>query len=125
MLDVLRNFYRPPTPAQKAADLATVNAGGELLVACWLIPEPTGEHVRAYPHGHLHVFRDRIVWKGGRKHPDRTFLRGEWMVRISPPKNSFVKFGIVSLVNQSNTRDHQELRVPTPDLALVHAVMSD
>jgi hypothetical protein len=102
-----------------------VKAGGELLVVCWLLPVPTGKPVRVYPHGHLHVFADRVVWKGGRRYPERTFIRGVWLCGARSSEYSLGKYGIVSLVNQQDTREHQEFRVPIPDLDLVRAVMGE
>jgi hypothetical protein len=32
MLDLIRNFYRPPTPAHKRVDIECLASGGELKV---------------------------------------------------------------------------------------------
>lgn len=49
MPDVLGNFFRPPTAAQKAEDLREVLAGRELLVTCRLnTPHGSGVKVGGY-----------------------------------------------------------------------------
>jgi hypothetical protein len=120
-MDVLRNLFRPPTQQQRAADLKDVMDGRELLVTCRL-PLPPGKGVRWVPQGHLHVFPDRIVWKG-RHHPEMSFQRGEWLVRTTPT-TPYLKLGTVSLLNKSDPQKHQELRIPGGDMDLVRAVLS-
>ena len=123
MLDVLKNLFRPPTAEQKAADLREVLDGRELLVSCRL-PLPPGKGVRMVLQGHLHVYSDRVVWKG-RGHPDETFHQGDWLVRTTPPTPVRSQWGIISLLKKSDSQIHQELRVPTPDMDLIRAVLSD
>ena len=43
----------------------------------WLVPHSRGKLVTPLPHGVLHVFRDRVVWKGSRRHPELTFDKSE------------------------------------------------
>jgi hypothetical protein len=123
MFDVLRNLFRPPTGKQKAADLADVRSGRELLVAARLIvvPRPPGVHL--IPQGYLHLFRDHAVWRG-HHHPEMAFRRGEWFVRTTPRQDCGT-FGIVSFLSKADGQIHYEIRVPTPDLDLVESVLSD
>jgi hypothetical protein len=122
-IDVLRNVFRPPTNTQKAADLADVRNGRELLVAArLLLPNRSGVHW--VPQGHLHLFRDQAIWRG-RGHPEMTFRRGEWFVRTTPHGQAHNKFGIVSFLSKIDSQTHHEIRVPNPDLDLVRAVLSD
>jgi hypothetical protein len=122
-IDVLRNFFRPPTDAQKAADLADVQNGRELLVSArLLLPRRSGVHW--IPQGHLHLFSDRAVWRG-RGHSEMTFGRGEFFVRTTPHGQAYNAFGIVSLLSKADGQTHHEIRVPNPDLDLVRAVLSD
>jgi hypothetical protein len=54
-----------------------------------------------------------------------TFRRGEWFVRITPQREIYGGFGIVSLLSKADGTTHQELRVPFPDMDLVWAILSD
>jgi hypothetical protein len=123
MLDVVRNLWRPPSEAQKATDVKEVLEGRELLVACRL-PRPKAPGIHWVSQGYLHVFQDKVVWQG-RHYPEMTFKRGEWWVRTTPNEPVVGQFGIVSLENKASPTIHQELRVPTPDLDLIRAVLSD
>ena len=123
MVDVLRNLLRPPTAEQKSADLKEVQGGRELLVSCRLsLPSDNG--IRVVPQGYLHVLSDRVVWKG-RRHPEVTFRRGDWLVRTTPATEVKSQWGIIRLLNKSDSQIHQELGVPTPDIDLIRAVLSD
>jgi hypothetical protein len=123
MFDVFRNLYRPPTVEQKAVDLKDVLGGRELLVSCRL-PLPPGKGIRMIPQGYLHVHRDRVVWKG-RGHPETEFRRGDWLVRTTPSTAVRSQWGIISLLDKSDSRIHQEMRVPTSDVDLIRAVLSE
>jgi hypothetical protein len=123
MFDVLKSFFRRPTLELKAADLKEVMEGRELLVSCRL-PLTPGKGIRWIPQGYLHVYSDRVVWKG-RGHSEATFCRGDWLVRMTPPTPVRSQWGIISLLNKSDSRIHQEMRVPTPDMDLIRAVLSD
>ncbi len=122
MFDVLRNLFRPPTEWQKAADLKEVLDGRELLVSCRL-PPPPGKGIRMVPQGYLHVHKDRVIWRG-RRHPDREFRQEDWLVRTTPTATGS-HWGIISLLDKSDSRIHQEMRVPTPDMDLIRTVLSD
>ena len=119
---MLRNLFRPPTAEQKAADLKEVLNGRELLVSCRL-PLPPGKGIRMVPQGHLHVYSDRVVWKG-RGHLEATPRRGDWPIRTTPPTPMKAQWGIISLLNKSDSQIRQEMRVPTPDMDLIQAVLS-
>lgn len=69
------------------------------------------------------MFADRVVWQG-RHHPDMTFVKGEWLLRTTPPPRPDFGFGVVSLVNKVDPTRHQELRIPHPDMDLISAVLS-
>jgi hypothetical protein len=75
------------------------------------------------PQGHLHVHTDRVVWKG-RGHPETEFRRGDWLVRTTPPTTGRSQWGIISLLDKSDSRVQQEMRVPMPDLDLIRTVLS-
>jgi hypothetical protein len=122
MFDVVKNLFRPPTWEQKAADLSEVMEGRELLVTCRL-PLPPGRGVRWIPQGHLNVYGDRVVWRG-RHHSEMAFRRGEWLVRSSLT-GPYFRLGIISLTKKSDPQIHQELRIPTGDMDLIQAVLSD
>lgn len=119
---MVKNLFRPPTQEQKAADLSEVMDGRELLVACRL-PLPPGKGIRWVPQGHLHVYRDRVVWRG-RHHSEMSFRRGEWLVRTNPMR-PYLRLGIISLSKKSDPQTHQELRVPAGDMDLIKAVLSE
>jgi hypothetical protein len=123
MFDVLRHLYRAPTVEQKVADLKEVQDGRELLVSCRL-SLPPGKGVRMVPQGYLHVHNDRVVWKG-RGHPDIEFRRGDWLIRTTPPTPVRSQWGIISLLDKSDSRIHLEMRVPTPDVDLIKMVLSE
>jgi hypothetical protein len=72
---------------------------------------PPGEWIRMVPQGHLHIYRDHIVWKE-RGHPEVPFHRGEWKARTTPPAPASLRFSIGSLLSKSDSRVHQEMRVP-------------
>jgi hypothetical protein len=119
---VLKNFLRPPTEAQKAADIAEANTGRELLVACRL-PLPDGRKTGFFPHGKLHVFDDRVVCRI-KNLPEVTFRRGEWTVTTTPRGRAPNQFGYVHLVNKVDPSIHHELRIPNPDLDLIWTILS-
>jgi hypothetical protein len=121
MLDVLRHMFRAPTSEQLARDLGEAMAGRELLVACRLPAPSTGVHWG--PQGHLHVSRDRVVWRG-RHHSEMTFLPGEWAVESLASAEHSIGFVLVRLVSVSDAAIHQEIRVPGPDVALLRGILS-
>jgi hypothetical protein len=123
MLDVLKRLFRPPTAEKKAADLEEVLGGRELLVSCRLLL-PRGKGIRRIPQGYLHVHSDRVVWKG-RGHPKAAFRRGDWLIRTTPPTPVPAQWGIISLLNKSDSQIHQEMRVPTADMDLIRTILSD
>lgn len=122
MFDMVKNLFWPPTRKQKAADLSEVMEGRELLVTCRLPLSPE-RGVRWVPQGHLHVYRDRVVWRG-RHHPEMDFRRGEWLVR-SNPSGPYLRMGIIKLTKKSDPPIHQELRIPAGDMDLIRAVLSE
>jgi len=124
MLDVLRNLFRPATPAQKLADLRFVESGGELLVSAMLVSAERRKGVHLRPQGTLHVTHDTAIWKGNRHLPELTFVKGDWIVRSTPSTGQSRQFDLVSLVKARDRNLHYEMRVPTPDVDLVKAVVS-
>ena len=107
---------------QKAVDLKDVLGGAN----CWSLAAfaSPGKGIRMVPQGYLHVYRDRVVWKG-RGHPETEFRRGEWLVRTTRPTPVRSQWGIISLLDKSDSRIHKEMRVPTPDVDLIRAVLSE
>jgi hypothetical protein len=123
MLDVIRNFLRPPTPAQKRADIEFLASGGELKVVARSTSanKNTGSH--RTPQGYLYLSRDRLSWKG-RRQPELLFAKGEWIARPPPPDSPRTTWSLLSLVDKEARQVHHEFRVPTPDLDLVIAAFA-
>ena len=123
MLDVLRNLYRPPTAAQKHADVEYVASGGELKVAARLVSAEKSSPVHWIPQGHLHVSKDAMTWKGSH-HPDLFFAKGEWIARPPPSDGRRTQWSLISVVNNGDRIVHHEIRIPTPDVDLIVAAFS-
>ena len=125
MLDVWRNLFRPPTAAQKQADLDLLHSGGELIVTATLSSARTHTGVHWVPQGYLHLKSEESTWKSIHKLPDLNFRKGNWIVRSTPQGSLASRVTIVSLVNRQDVSVHHEMRIPTPDLDLVLAALSD
>lgn len=123
MLDVIRNFYRPPTPAQKSADIEYLASGGELKVVARLISAKKNTGMHWIPQGHLYLSSNRLIWKG-RHHPDLLFAKGEWIARPPSSDGPPTSWSLISLVDKETHQVHHEFRVPTPDVDLVIAAFS-
>lgn len=123
MPDVIRNLYRPPTPAQKAADLEYLATGWTLKVAALLVSAKKNSGVHWIPQGYLYLSRDMLIWKGSH-HPELPFAKGEWIARPPPPDNRWTKSSLISLVSNNDHSIHYEQRIPTPDVDLVVAAFS-
>lgn len=120
MLDVVRNLYRPPASAQKAADLEYLVEGGELLVAARLTCSTARAGAHWLPQGYLHLTNNVVTWRG-RHHTEMQFNRGEWSIRTTPPDDRQGRWVLMSLVQESDQTVHHEMKIPTPDVDLVEA----
>lgn len=95
MPDVLRHLFRPPTAAQKKADVEDLHSGGELIVAARLTSARPQSGVHWVPQGYLHLTNEKITWKSGHKLPDLTFSKDEWIVRSTAPGRGVPRMVIV------------------------------
>lgn len=117
-LDVIRHLFKPPSPSELQSDRDLVEAGGVIRIIASETLHDRPLRPKWVRRGPLEVSNDRIVWKT-RKHPDATFAVSEW--RIAPnPSPTLGTLAILSLVNRTDSSKRLELRVPTPDLLLLH-----
>jgi hypothetical protein len=122
-LDVLRHGFRPPTPEDKLADRTFVERGGQLLVMAVEALGPTRVAPARVRHGPLLVSRDRVTWTT-RRHPDEVFLVGEWSLRPSPSDRDATAT-IATFVKKTDQSIVRRVKVPTPDVELLHWVMNE
>lgn len=64
-----------------------------------------------------------FISERGQRHEERSFTAED--VRTTPSTAVRRSGEIISLLDKSDSRIHQEMRVPTPDVDLIRAVLSE
>jgi hypothetical protein len=121
MIDVVRNRWMPPTAAQKKSDRDYLDAGGQLEV---IASEPSSsKSLRPtwIRRGPLLVSLDQMTWST-KHHEDETFTSDDWEM-LPNPGPSERQLAQITLVSKRDTRVRRHLRVPVPDIELLHWAM--
>jgi len=121
MMDVIRSLWRRPTAFQKRADRNFLNAGGQLIVIASERSKSVSHRPTWVRRGPLNVSQNKMTWST-RNHEDEIFSSHDWELLPSPgPAQRQLQQ--ITLVSKSNSSIRRQLRVPIPDIELIHWAM--